>query len=346
MKMRMGKSSKIWALALAGALMLAGCGSASSGSESGSGESGTTGSESAVSQAAGQDAAQGEAYQIGILQLADHPALDAANQGFVEAVEQAGLTVEWDIKSAQGDQSAAQTIATKFAGDEKDMILAIATPAAQAAAGATESIPVVATAITDFVEAGLAQSKEAPGGNVTGTSDLNPIKEQMALLVKLLPQAKTVGILYSSAEVNSALQAEIAKEEIAALGLESQEFSVSSSNEIQTVVESMVGKVDVIYAPTDNLISAGMATVTMVATEHGLPVIAGEEGMLANGALATIGINYYQLGILAGEMAVEILRDGKDPAQMPIGYLPAEKLEISYNSDVAAQLGIDLSPIQ
>ncbi len=305
------------------------------------GSSNTAGEAQATNTA--ENAAEGEAYKIGIVQLTAHAALDASNEGFIAALDASGINYVVDQQNAQNDQSACQTIATKLVSDGNDLILAIATPAAQAVAGATSDIPVIGTAITDFAEAGLVNDNAAPGTNVTGTSDLTPVKEQIELLTKLLPEAKKVGILYCSAEVNSKIQGDMAIEACTAAGLEAEVFTVSSSNEIQTVVESMVGKVDAIYAPTDNVIAAGMATVSMVATDNGLPVICGEAGMVTEGGLATYGIDYYQLGYLAGEMAVSILKGEATPAEMPIGYLEAAKCELTTNEETAAALGIDLS---
>ena len=226
-----------------------------------------------------------------------------------------------------------------------NLILAIATPAAQAVAGATSEIPILVTAVTDPADAGLVESNEVPGGNVSGTSDLTPVKEQIDLLKKILPDAKKVGILYCSAESNSVFQADMAQAACADAGLESEVFTVSSSNEIQQVVESMVGKVDAIYAPTDNTIAAGMATVGMVANDNGLPVICGEAGMVEAGGLATYGIDYYQLGYMAGEQAIEILVNGADVSKMPIGYLSADRCELTTNQETADALGIDLSAL-
>ena len=251
-----------------------------------------------------------------------------------------------DQQNAQGDQSACQTIASKLVNDDDDLILAIATPAAQAVAGSTTEIPIVGTAVTDFAEAGLVESNDAPGGNVTGTSDLNPVSDQIALLQKLVPDAKTVGILYCSAEDNSGIQAELAEEACKNAGLATQRFTVSSSNEIQQVVESMAGKVDAVYAPTDNVIAAGIATVSMVANENGLPVICGEENMVNGGGLATYSLNYRDLGYRAGEMAVKILKGEAKPADMPIEYLSGDDLKLVVNEDTAKTLGIDVSGLQ
>ncbi len=302
------------------------------------------GSSTSSTQQSTQDS--GKVYKIGVLQLTQHAALDKCNEGFFAALDDAGVKYEADQQNASGEQSACQTIAEKLVNDGNDLIYAIATPAAQAVAGATTEIPVVVSAVTDPAESGLVASNDAPGGNVTGTSDLTPIKEQIALLKQILPTAKKVGILYCSAESNSEIQAEMARQACADNGLESIDFTVSNSNEIQTVVESMVGKVDAIYAPTDNTIANGMATVAMVATDNNLPIICGESGMVDAGGLATYGIDYYQLGYMAGQMAAQILVDGADPATMPIGYLAADQCELSVNEETAAALNIDVSGLK
>lgn len=284
-------------------------------------------------------------YKIGVIQLVEHNALDAANEGFVQALDDSGISYTIDQQNAQNDQAACQTIASKLVSDGDDLILAIATPAAQAAAGATETIPIVGTAITDFAESGLVASNDAPGGNVTGTSDLNPVTDQIDLLLQLVPDAKTVGILFCSAEANSELQAQMAEEACAAVGLATERYTVSSSNEIQQVVESMAGKVDAMYCPTDNTIAAGMATVAMVANDNGIPTICGEENMVEQGGLATYSLNYYDLGYKAGEMAVRILVDGENPGDMPIEYLSGDDLKFVVNEETAEILGIDVSGI-
>lgn len=285
----------------------------------------------------------GGSRKIGVLQLTEHPALDASNKGFVDALDEAGITYNIDQQNAQNDQSACQTIAHKLVNDGNDLILAIATPAAQAVAGATDEIPIVGTAITDFASAGLVQSNDKPGKNVTGSSDLTPVADQFDLLVKLLPQAKTVGVLYCTAESNSDVQVKLADQAAANHGLKLVRYSVSSSNEIQQIVESMVGKVDVVYTPTDNTIAAGMTTVTMIANDNKLPTICGEEGMVDNGGLATYGINYEELGKLAGQMAVKILKGESKPADMAIEHLDASKCTLKTNEETAKKLGIDLS---
>lgn len=280
-------------------------------------------------------------YKIGVLQLVEHEALDAANAGFVEALDESGISYEIDQQNAQGDQSACQTIAAKLVGDGDDLILAIATPAVEACAGATSDIPIVGTAVTDFAASDLIASNDAPGGNITGSSDLTPVADQIKMLHTILPDAKEIGVLWCTAESNSDLQAQMAIDACKEYGINATNYTVSTSNEIQSVVESMAGKVDAIYTPTDNTIAAGMSTVTMVADDNNIPVIAGEEGEFNAGALCTYTISYKELGKLAGQMAVRILVDGEDPATMPIEYYPSDKLTLIYDEERAAALGID-----
>ncbi len=287
---------------------------------------------------------EGKVYRIGINQLVEHDALDASYKGFVDALAEAGYVegknLELDYQVAQGDMSTAGTIATKQVNDKPDLILSIATPSAQAVVNATKDIPVLVTAVTDPASAGLVASNEAPGGNVSGTSDLTPVKKQIELLKQLVPDAKKIAVLYSSSEVNSVVQADLAKAAGEELGIEVIDSTVSNSNEIQQVVQSLVGKVDAVYAPTDNLIASSMSTVAQVANANNLPVICGEGGMVDNGGLATYGIDYYELGILTGKQAVKILEGTATTADMPIEYLPDEKCTLQINSEVAKQLGI------
>ena len=246
------------------------------------------------------DTDKDDTYEIGVLQLTQHAALDAANEGFVAALNDSGIKYNIDQQNASNDQTVCGTVAEKFINDKKDLIYNIATPAAQAVAGLTSDIPIVGSAITDYIEAGLVDSNEAPGGNVTGSSDMNPIDQQLDLLLKLVPDAKTIGVFYSADEDNSILQAELFTEKAEAKNLKVEKFTISNSNEIQTVVQSMEGKIDACWIPTDNKLAAGMATVAMIANEIKLPVIPGESNMVVEGGLATYGLDYYQLGYLAG----------------------------------------------
>lgn len=353
----MRKNVKVLSLILAGAMAMSLAGCSGSGSKdsaketaakSEAKEAGAESSGQETSKAAGAEEADasGETYQIGVLQLVQHDALDAASKGFFAALDEAGINYEADQQNASGEQANCMTIAEKLVNDGSDLILAIATPAAQAVAGVTEEIPVLLTAVTDPAESGLVNDNEKPGVNVSGTSDLTPVKEQIDLLKQLLPDAEKVGLLYCSAESNSQLQIAMAEEACKEAGLSCEEYTVPSSNEIQSVVESMVGKVDVIYAPTDNVIAAGMSTVAMIATDNQIPVICGEAGMVNAGGLATYGIDYYQLGYMTGEQAIEILTKGADVAEMPIGYLPAERCALTVNKTTADTLGIDISGLE
>lgn len=280
--------------------------------------------------------------KIGILQLVEHAALDASYQGFVDGLKEAGYVdgenITIDYQNAQGEQANCQTIATKFVNDKSDLILAIATPAAQAVANATKDIPVLVTAVTDPEGADLVESNDKPNTNVSGTSDLTPVAAQIALLKKIVPGVQTVGLMYCSSETNSKIQIEMAKAECEKLGLKTMEASVSNSNEIQQVTQSLVGKVQAIYVPTDNMLAAGMATVTLVTEPNKIPVIVGEEGMVTSGGLATYGLNYYNLGKQTAAMAVKILKGEAQPKDMPIEYLTEAKLTL--NTDMAAKIGI------
>lgn len=335
MKKRMTKAAAV-SMAAVMAVMMAGCGSSASND-----------TQAADTSAAGdtdtEAAADGTTYKIGLLQLVQHDALDKCNEGFIAALDASGISYEVDQQNAAGDTPTCTTIAQKFVNDGDDLIFAIATGAAQACAAETEDIPIVLTAVTDPAGSGLVDTNEAPGGNVTGSSDLTPVAKQIELLTQILPEAKSVGILYCSAESNSEIQAQLAHEACEAAGLTATDYTVATSNDIQTVVESMVGNVDVIYAPTDNVIAAGMPTVAMIANANGLPTIVGEEGMCTAGGLATYTIDYTELGKVAGEMAVKILTEGASPAEMPIEYYPDDKLRLVVNEETAAELGIDLS---
>ncbi|WP_312425756.1 ABC transporter substrate-binding protein [Lacrimispora sp.] len=345
----MKKSANVLSLVLAGAMMLSLTACGSKAPDTGTSAPETTTAAEKTSDAAestGEKTADGKQYKIGVLQLVQHAALDASNKGFIQALDDAGLNYTVDQQNASGDQSTCQTIASKLVNDNDDLILAIATPAAQAVAGATSDIPILLTAVTDPASSDLVESNDNPGGNVSGTSDLTPVKEQIALLKKILPDTKTVGILFCSAESNSEIQAKMAKDAIEAEGMTAVEYTVSNSNEIQTVVTSMVGKVNAIYTPTDNTIAAGMATVSMVANENGIPVICGEEGMVNAGGLATYGIDYYELGYLTGQQAVKILTEGADISKMPIEYLPLDKCKLTVNEETAKTLGIDISNLK
>jgi len=281
---------------------------------------------------------------IGIIQYMDHVALDNAREGFIEALKENGYVdgenIKIDYQNAQGDQSNLSTISDRFIKNKVNLVLAIATPAAQSIAGKTTEIPILGTAITDYVSAKLVNSNEAPGTNVSGTSDMNPIKEQIDLLVKLVPNAKTVGVLYTSSEDNSILQAKIAREAIEALGLKYVEVTVSSTNDVQQATQSIVGQCDAIYIPTDNTFASAMPIVNGVTVQSKTPVICGEAGMVEGGGLATLGINYRDLGYQTGLMAVKVLKGEAKPSDMPIE--TARGFDFAINGTVAKEIGLEI----
>lgn len=280
-----------------------------------------------------------ETYRIGINQLVQHPALDAATAGFKQAFEEAGVEVEFDEQNANGEQATALTIAQQFAADDLDLTLAVATPAAQAMAQNILDVPLLFTAVTDPVSAELVDSMEAPGANVTGTSDAAPIDQQLELLKEIVPGAERVGIVYASGEVNSQVQVDQAEEAAGPLGLEIATQTVTTVNEIQQAVEAL-GDVDAIYVPTDNMVVSGIASLVQVAETKQIPVIAAEEGTVEGGAVATLGIDYEELGRQTGEMALRILRDGEDPATMPVE--TATEFTYVVNEDAAERQGVTI----
>ena len=263
-----------------------------------------------------------EKVNVGIVQLVEHAALDAANKGFVEGLASKGYkegqNIAYDRQNAQADQSNLQNIAHRFVNNKVNLICAIATPAAQTVANVTSDIPIVATAVTDYKTAKLVKDNAKPGTNVTGTTDMNPVEQQLDLLLKVVPNAKSVGTIYCSSEVNSQLQVDILKKAATAKGVTIKEATVSNVNDIQQAARSLAGKVQAIYVPTDNVLASAMPTLVSVTEEAKLPVICGEGGMVKAGGLATLGVDYYKLGFQAGEMAADILSGKSKPADMAI----------------------------
>ena len=282
--------------------------------------------------------------KIGVIQLVEHPALDGCYNGFVDGLAEAGFVdgenISIDYQNAQNEQANCVTIANKLVNDKDDLIFAIATPAAQAVANLTKDIPILVSAVTDPESAKLVKSNAKPDTNVSGTSDLTPVAAQIKLLKQIVPGAKKVGLMFCSSEQNSIFQIEMAKKACESEGLSFIEASVSNSNEIQQVTQSLVGKVDAIYIPTDNMLAAGMANVAMVANQNKIPTIVGEDGMVKSGGLCTYGLNYYELGKQTAKMAVDILKNGAKPQDMPIQYL--EKCDFSKNAETEKALGLTL----
>ncbi len=282
-----------------------------------------------------------KAFKIGILQFTEHEALDSARQGFIDEIKNSGLEVEIDYKNAQADQSNCTLIANHFVSENCDLIFAIATPAAQSVAAVTNKIPILVTAITNPESANLVKSNEKPETNVSGTSDLAPIRKQIELIKKIKPDAKNIAVLYSSSEANSKFQAEIALNEANKLGLNTKEFTFSQITEIEPVIESMQGKIGAIYTPTDNMVASNMTLISKTALNLGIPVICGEDNLLAKGASGTFGVNYHELGKITGDQAKKILTGQGIPQNMPIEYLDNSKLFL--NKKLLEKLNIKIS---
>lgn len=265
---------------------------------------------------------QEQVYQVGICQLVQHEALDAATLGFTEALKEAlGDQVVIEEQNASNDQATCATIINQFVASDVDLIMANATPALQAAIAATDTIPIVATSITDYATAlEISDWTGTTGMNVTGTADLAPLEEQAAMILELVPEAKKVAILYCSAEPNSKYQSDIVTGELQKLGIEVEEFTFADSNDVMLVTEAAAAAADVIYVPTDNTVASNTEMINSVAEDAGVPIIAGEEGICKGCGIATLSIDYYSIGYRAGEMAADILANGADPAAMEIDF--------------------------
>ena len=287
--------------------------------------------------------------KIGIIQIMEHECLDEARKGFIAGLEELGFkdgeNVKIDYQNAQGDQSLCSSIVSNFASSnpQKDLILAISTPAAQAAANSTQDIPIIATCVTDFVSSGLVKSNNKPDTNVTGTSDMIPVKKQFELIKKLLPNVKRIGILYSSNEVNSKIQAQSAAEEAKKLNIETFDYTISNSNEILQIMNHIGKSVDLIFVPTDNAVVSNMPLVSQTASSNGVPVICSEPASVKNGALATYGIDYYELGKQSAIMAAEILNNKSYTSSIPIKFVDDNNLKLFLNKKTAEKLKINLS---
>lgn len=282
-------------------------------------------------------------YEIGISQFVEHPSLDLAKKGFIDQlaaegfVEGENLTI--DSQNAQADFATAQTIAQRFKQNKPDLVLAIATPAAQAAVNVIKDIPILITAVTDPVEAGIVKDMLNPASNVSGTTDMNPVTEQLKLIKEFLPKLKNIGILYNPGEVNSVVQVKIAKEKTAAMNIDLKEATVSNSSEVSLAVSSLVGNVDAIYVPTDNIIVSAMPTVLQNAHNRNIPVFASENNSVKQGAIATLGIDYYQLGKQTGQMAARVL-NGAEIKKMPIE--SSKELKLYINQKSAEKINLEI----
>lgn len=326
------KLRKIMAVLMAAsvAASLAGCGGSSS-----------SGSSDSSSDSASSDS--GKVYKIGICQQLEHEALDQATQGFEDACEEkfGKDNVTFDLQNGQGEQANCATITNSFVADNVDLILANATTALQCAAAATDSIPILGTSITDYATAlDISDWNGSTGMNISGTSDLAPIDQQEDMLVELVPDVKTVGILYCSAEPNSAYQAKLFEDALKEDGIEYKEYTAADSNEIQSVTTSAISECDELYIPTDNTMASNTEIINNICLPAKVPVVAGEQGICAGCGIATLSISYYDIGYKAGEMAYDILENGKDISTMEIETAP--NVTKMYNPTICEELGIEV----
>jgi len=284
-----------------------------------------------------------DVVSIGINQFVVHEALDASRQGFLDVLKENGYiegeNIEIDYKNAQGEQPTALTIAQDFSNSKKDLIFAIATPSAQASYNATKEIPIVITAVTDPVDAGIAESFEASGTNVTGTSDGVPIGPQLEVLKKVLPDAKTIGVIYNTSEANSIYQVEALKIEAEKQGFILKEVGITNLSDVNSVLPTALEGIDVLYTPTDNTVASAYAIIVKLATEQNVPVFCAEDAGVNVGGLISAGLDYYELGRETGFIAIEVLR-GKDPKDLPISTMKNPVIVV--NEDTALKLGITI----
>lgn len=287
-----------------------------------------------------------EQYKVGVVQLVTHGAADVTSDGFVQALADNGLVEGENLtliaRNGQNEQSNLEGIAQTFLNEDVDLICAVSTSTAQVMAAATSEIPIVGAAITNYTEARLVESDEAPGYNVTGTSDQNPVEKQGELLLQLVPTAKTVGVIYNSSEINSQLQVAMMEDYLQQYGVAVQRAAFSNINDLQQVTQNLLGQVDAIYLPTDNTVASSIPQVITITEGAGLPVICSELAQVENGGTATYGIDYYKLGYKTGEMAVKILKEGANPAEMPIAYAEEEDLTLVVNQGEADRIGLTI----
>ena len=281
-----------------------------------------------------------DTYNVGICQLVQHPALDAATQGFMDTLTaKLGDKVKFDLQNASGDSATCITIVNGFISSDVDLIMANATPALQAAQAATEEIAILGTSITDYASAlDIEGWTGVTGTNISGTSDLAPLAEQAAMLKELFPDAKNVGLLYCSAEANSVYQVEVVTKELTALGYTCTNYAFADSNDVSSVAMNACASSDVIYIPTDNTAASCTEAIRNVVESEGVPVIAGEEGICSGCGVATLSISYYDLGCATGEMAYEILVNGADVSAMEVRFAP--NVTKKYNAELCQILNV------
>ena len=318
------------------------CGAAAALTACGGSSSSTAASSTASSAAASSAAADGQKYTVGICQLVEHAALDAATQGFEDALTaQFGENVTFDFQNAQNDSATCATIANGFVSAGVDLIMANATPALQAAQAATDSIPILGTSVTDYAFAlEIDGWTGTVGGNISGTSDLAPLDQQAAMIQELFPDAKNIGLLYCSAEANSQYQVDEMTKYLTELGLTATAFAFTDTNDVASVAQAACDASDVLYIPTDNTAASNTEAIANVVLPAKVPVIAGEAGICEGCGIATLSISYYDLGVATGKMAAKILTGEADISQMPVEYAP--QVTKMYNAANCEALGVTI----
>jgi len=318
----LGKMKSVAAITLAGALFLSGCGSSNT-------DDGASGD------------AKEEKLKVGVTQIVEHPSLDAALEGFKEALKDEGLDVEYNVQIAQGDQNNSQSIANNFVGDKVDLIFANSTPSALSALNATKDIPIVFTSVTDPVGAELVKAMDEPGENITGTTDTHP--DAIPNMVKFINEqfdGKTIGVIYNAGEQNSVAQIELVKDALKGTDLKLAEATVSTSSEVKQAAESLIGKADMFYIITDNTVVSALESVVQVANDKDLPLFVGELDSVKRGGFAAYGFDYKDIGYEAGVMAAQILKGEKKASELPVQY--PQNLKLVINQTAAKEMGIEI----
>ena len=320
----MRRSRKAAAVIMAGVMAASAAGCSGSGSGAGNGASGD------------------KTYKVGICQLVQHDALDAATKGFMDALkEELGDSVTFDEQNAQGDSNTCSTIINNFVSGDVDLILANATPALQAAQAGTTEIPILGTSVTEYgVALGIDNFSGTVGGNISGTSDLAPLDQQAQIVKELFPDAKNVGLVYCSAEANSQYQVDTVQGFLEELGYTCKQYSFADSNDLSSVTQTAVDENDVLYIPTDNTAANNTEVIRNICEPAKMPVVVGEEGICAGCGVATLSISYYDLGVATGKMAAKILKGEADISAMPIEYAP--QFTKKYNKTICEALGITI----
>lgn len=283
----------------------------------------------------------GKVYTISVTQIVEHPALDALRNGVLDRLKEKGVEVKANIHIAQGNPATNTQIVSQMLGEQPDLVLAIATPGAQASAQKIKNIPILFTGVTDPVSAGLVKDLDNTNGtNITGMSDFSPMDKHVGLIKEIVPSAESIGVIYNAGEPNSVVLVEKLKEEAAKAGLNVEEATIANSSGVYQAAKSLIGRVNAIYIPTDNTVVSAIESAVKVCRQNRLPLIVGDVDSVARGAIAAVAVDYYKMGLQTGDMAYKILVDGTNPADMPVEFL--HDLNLHVNKKAAASMGVSL----